>query len=300
MRRAVLAMAVVLSLVPVRVLAQSPVGEIRRLHGSVEIDAFGTGDFLPALVSDTLFEESVIQTDYESWAYVTVDGAEYTVSPSSTTPVRSFLASRRRAQGDGFFTRILKQLTRSLSPPDEDEIIAGGRASQVEGPTTAWVYDIDPNQLFEEALHYIDAGRYESAVESLRLIEFPEDGDFDIEEYYVNLAYALMGLGDFHAAMAASFEYARAQPAPAEVCALTPRLQLLGGVAAYYAGEDRVAGAALEAYLAAVPLGEAAPEAVVARVRLLRQQGAAADADRLLRDARRAQPGVQWDSLLSD
>jgi tetratricopeptide (TPR) repeat protein len=176
-------------------------------------------------------------------------------------------------------------------------LIAGGRAAEVEGPGTSWVFDIDPNEMFEEALHQIDAGRFESAVESFRLIEYPEDGDYEIEEYYVNLTYALMGMGDFHAAMAASFEYALADPDPENVNLLTGRLRLLGGIAAYYAGEDQIAYSSLDAYLEEEPLSSAAAEAISAKYNLLLEMDRDADAASLLREARRAQPGVDWDAL---
>jgi hypothetical protein len=192
---------------------------------------------------------------------------------------------------------VLRELTRSLVPPEDDVIVAGGRASQVEGDTTAWVFDIDPNELFEEAMLQLEAGRFESAVESLRLIEYPQDGDFEIEEYYVNLSYALMGMGDFHAGMAASFEYALVEPSPRNVVRLTPRLQLLGGIAAFYSGEDEISHAALDAYLADVPLEMAAAEAIALKYTLLKDAGRTIAANNLMRDATHAQPDVDWAAL---
>ncbi len=280
-------------------VAQTPIGSIEKIFEFVEIDAFGVGDFVEVVVPEAVYENSVVRTDYESWAYITIDGEEHTVGPNSTTPISAFVSDRRRGRSEGFFARILRQLTVSLSPPEDDVIVAGGRASEVQGATTSWVFDIDPNELFEEALHQIDAGRFESAVESLRLIEFPEDGDYEIEEYYVNLAYALMGMGDFHAAMAASFEYALADPDPENTALLTKRLQLIGGISAYYAGEDQIAGSSLDAYLQDEPLSSAAAEAISAKYNLLCEQNRTAEAGSLLRDARRAQPGVDWDAAIS-
>jgi tetratricopeptide (TPR) repeat protein len=291
----------VLLLLPVVVLsAQSPVGSIRDLYLDVEIDAFGSGDFIEAVPGEALYRESVIRTGYESWAYLTVDGESRSVGPLSVTPVDTFLNTRRRGKGEGFFSRLLQQLTRSLAPPEEEEIVAGGRAAEVEGPTTSWVFELDADELYRDALGYLDAGDYDLAVESLRLIDFPDEGDFSIEDYYVNLSYALMGIGDFYAAMEASFAYGRAEPNPSEVGVLTPRLQLLAGLSAFYVGDDRVAASALDAYLERVPLAEAAPDAVVARISLLRNSGAPAQANRLLAEAREAQPDVGWTELLAN
>jgi len=294
-----IALAGVLVVVSAAALAQSPIGSIEELFGFVEIDAFGVGDFVDAVAPEAVYESSVVRTEYESWAYITIDGEDHTVGPNSITPVSTFISDRRRGRSVGFFGRILRELTRSLAPPEDDEIIAGGRAAEIQGPTTSWVFDVDPNELFEEALHQIDAGRFESAVESLRLIEFPEDGDYKIEEYYVNLVYALMGLGDFHAAMAASFEYSMDEPDPEGVGLLTERLQLLSGISAYYAGEDGIANASLDAYLNDQPLSTAAAEAVSAKYHLLRDQGRNTEAEKLLRDAQNAQPGVDWNAIVN-
>jgi hypothetical protein len=280
-------------------LAQSPIGSIDRIYGFVEIDAFGVDELVEVSVPEAVYQASVVRTDYESWAYLTINGDEFTIGPNSTTPVSTFVSPRRRGRNEGFFARILRELTRSLEPPEDDEIIAGGRAAQVEGTTTDWVFDVDPDELYEEALHQIEAGRFESAVESLRLIEFPQEGDFEIEEYYVNLVYALMGLGDFHAAMTASFEYVLDDPAPDNVGLLTPRLQLLGGVSAYYAGEDAIADASLSAYMESEPIETTAVDAIVIRYILLRDQRKTSDAERLLRNARRAQPDIDWDAAVS-
>ena len=282
------------------VFAQSPVGSITRTVLDVEIDAFGTGEFILAVDGEPVYPETVIRTGYDSWAYLKIEGESHTVAPLSVTPVDSFLQARRRSRGRGFFGNLIRELTRSLAPPEEEEIVAGGRASGVEGPSTTWVFDVDANELYREAQDSLEAEDYESAVETLRLIEFPDEGDFSVENYYVDLSYALMGMGDSHAAMAAGFDYANAEPDPAEAGLLTPRLQLLSGIAAYYAGEDAVANATLEAYLEAVPLTEAVPEAVVARIKLLQAEGANSQAARLQSEARRAQPNVDWAAMLAN
>lgn len=286
-----------LCLVAAGAAAQTPVGEITSASGFVEIDAFGVGEFVDVRVPEAVYESSVIRTDYESWAYLELDGNEHTIGPSSTTPVSSFVNKRRSNRGDGFFARVLREITRSLSPPEEEAIVAGGRASNQQQLGTSWVFDVDPNELFDEGLAAMDASDFEYAVESFRLIEYPSDGDFGIEEYYVNLSYALMGLGDFHAAMSAAFEYLLLQPTPENAAHLTPRLQLLAGVSAFYGGETAIAEAAIAAYLDTVPLEDAAAEAVVLRHALLTEAGRRNDAEALLARAVRAQPGTDWSAL---
>lgn len=279
-------------------VAQSAVGTITRTRGVVEIDAFGVGAYVDVAVPDRVYDTSVVRTDYESWAEITIGDAQFTIGPSSETPVASFLNDRRRRE-PGFFGRIMRGLTRSLAPPEDEVLVAGGRAAEVQGPTTAWVFDTDPDELYAQALEDISDGDFGAAVESLRQIDYPSDGQFDIEDYYVNLSYALMGLGDFHAAMAAGFEYAGSQPDTDDVALLPPRLHLLSGVAGYYAGADDIARACLDAYLDETPMDQAAPEAVGARYHLLLGRGQSADADALLSRAERAQPGVDWAAVVN-
>ena len=200
---------------------------------------------------------------------------------------------------EGFFSRIIRSIARSLAPVDDEEVLLGGRADRIaEGGQTEWVFDIDPDALFFEGIAALGDGEYDLAVDTLRRIEYPEDGTFALEEYYVALSQAFMGIGDFHAAMAASFEYALAAPGPDNVHLLSPRLKLLAGVAAYYAGDDETSLAALSGYLQSVSLADAAPEAVVLQSRLLAESGRESEADSLLQRARSLSPGVEWDSIL--
>jgi tetratricopeptide (TPR) repeat protein len=261
----------------------------------------GQGDFVEALFPEAVYESSVIWTDYDGWAYLTINGEAHEVGPSSTTPVASFISERRRTRGGGFFSRVFRELTRSLAPPEQDEIVAGGRASEVATATAdPWALEVDPDVAYAKALDFIDAEDYESAVDALRSIEIGfDDHEFEIEEYYVQLAYALIGMGDFHAGMAASFEYAVADPSPSNVDLLPYRLRFLGGVAAYYAEADEVALASLGSYIEEVSLENADVEAVALRYLLLRDSGRNSEAYRLLRDARRVRPGVDWDAAIS-
>jgi len=264
----------------------------------VEIDAFGQDDFVGVRIPEVIYQESIVRTDYESWAHLIIDGEQYTIGPNSETPIASFTNARRRDKSPGFFARVLREITRSLSPPEEEDIVAGGRASNVEPSGTSWVYDVDPNELFNDALDAIDDGDFEYAVESLRLIEYPSEGEFQIEEYYVNLSYALMGMGDFHAAMDSAFEYLMLDPSPDNAKLLPQRLQLLAGISAYYSGEPGVADAALQSYVERAGMEDAAPEAVVIMYLRLREMGRAGEATDLLSRARHAQPAVQWDELV--
>ncbi|MBU8912650.1 MAG: hypothetical protein KOO61_01415, partial [Spirochaetales bacterium] len=87
-------------------VAQTPIGSIGKIFEFVEIDAFGVGDFVEVVVPEAVYETSVVRTDYESWAYITIDGEEHTVGPNSTTPISAFVSDRRRGRSEGFFARI--------------------------------------------------------------------------------------------------------------------------------------------------------------------------------------------------
>ena len=297
-RIAILLACIVVFFVPA-LGAQQAIGVIDETDNIVQLDAFGTGRFVRALKGDVLYEQSVISTDYESWAFITIDGNPHIIGPNSETPVRSFQSTRKRGIA-GFFSRLIRGISDSLAPPDEEEeVLLGGRASNIaESTGSDWVFDVDLDEQFAIAEAALADSDYATAVDALRLIEYPEDGSFELEDYYVMLAHALMGLGDFHAAMSGAFEYFYADPDPSNVAELPERLQLLAGISAFYAGEDEISRESLRSYIDAVGVADAPAEAIAALVRLLRESGENATADELLDEARAKHPHEDWNLLL--
>lgn len=291
---------VLVLLAAVPVTAQERVGRIESIVGYAEIDAFGTGRFIAAQAGDLLYRSTVLRTDYESWLGMEVAGTTYEVAPSSTTRVTTFVTDRRRQAGAGLLGRLLRGIVDSLAPPEEDVADFGGRASDAGFPNSIgslFVVDIVPDEEYSAGRQALEGGDYRTAVDHLRRIEYPEDGTFSLTEYYVSLSYALLGLGDFDAAVRAAFDYALEEPSPENVPHLPARLQLIVAIGAYYAGDDRLADRASADYVRKLGLEEADPQAVAVRIRLLRETDRA-QAGELERAARSANPDVDWDVLI--
>jgi len=280
--------------------AQERVGHIASIDGYAEIDAFGTGRFIPAESGDVLYRSSVLRTDYESWLSMEVGKDTYEVAPSSTTRVATFATERRREAGAGLFGRLLRGIVDSLAPPEEDVADFGGRASEAESPDSIgsmFIVDVAPDEEFVAGREALETGDYRTAVERFRRIEYPEDGSFSLTEYYVSLSYALLGLGDFDAAIQSAFDYALREPSPENLAFLPARLKLIVAIGAYYAGDDRLADRASADYVRELGLEQADPQATAIRIRLLRESDPA-QARELERAARSANPGADWDVLI--
>lgn len=287
-----MALLTVLLLVAASASTQQAVGTVRSVRGFVEIDAFGTGRFIEAVAGDTLYEQSVIRTDYDGTARLEVSGEMVTVAPRSQTPVLSFLTRQERGGLGAFIQNLLRGIAESLSAASREEVASAGlRHSNVaESGGMGFIQDFDADSLFEQAQLAIEEGDYQSAAELLGQIESPDDGTFDVEEFFVTFAVVQMQLGDFYAAMRTSFDYARAEPSADEAAYLPAQLQLVAGISAYYVGKNAVAAGALDAYIDSVGIERAAADAISIRVRLHEEAGEQSQASALLSRANSARP----------
>jgi hypothetical protein len=293
-------LVIILLLAPALAFGQQEVGRIVSVDGYAEIDAFGTGRFIVAEAGDVLYESSVLRTEYESWVTTRIADRTYEIAPSSTTRVGAFLSGRRTAASPGLLGRLLRGIVESLAPPEEDVADFGGRAAEIQGPGSMggmFVVDVEPDEEFALGREALDSGDFRAAVDHFRRIEYPEDGTFSLTEYYVSLSYALMGLGDFDAAVHAAFEYALEDPSVDGIASLPPRLQLLAAIGAYYTGDDELALAASTAYVDELGLDEADARAIAIRIILTREREPSR-ARQLEREARGQRPDADWNALL--
>ncbi len=292
--RRIALIAVTVLLISAPVVAQNQVGSILTIRGDVELDAFGTGAFIPAMEDDTLYQSSVVRTDYDSTAVLQIAGEEVTVAPLTTTPVQTIVARQSRGGLRSFVGRLLEGIASSLSGrPSEEVAVAGGRASEYAGSGSTWSFGQDVDALYEDAITAAEEGDHQRVVELLRLIDVPDEGSFDVEDFYVQLAFSQMQLGDFYGALNTAFEFAYVEPTPAGTEYLTSRLQLLAGISAYYVDRPMVAAAALDRYLKDGVQG-AAPEAIRVRLELHQAAGEETEGWILREAAQRAYPGMDW------
>jgi tetratricopeptide (TPR) repeat protein len=285
--------------VAVAVPAQEQVGRVTDIDGWAEIDAFGAGQYIEAEEGDALYADTVLRTDFDTWMTIQVQGQEFEIAPRSESEVSAFIAQRKRADRPGVIARLIRSIGNSLAPPEEDVADFGGRASEAATADQygGFITDVNVNDEFADGVEALEAGNYREAVDHLKRIEYPEEGDFDLEEYYVQLSYALLGLGDFDAALDAAFEYQLVEPSVADVEGLPPRLQMLAGIGAYYAGDDRIAERAAGEYIGSVGLKGADAQVIAIRILATRERDRRA-ADSLENRARRERSEVDWDSLL--
>ena len=279
--------------------AQSQVGTIETLLGFVEIDAYGTGDFIPARNGEHLFESSVIRTDVDSWADLIVTGRLATIPPLSTVRVSSFMRTRNPSSV-GFLGRLIDGIRSFLRPePESEEEYADRAENRADaGPGIQWELDVDPCEAYESAVSAMEIGDYRTAVQELRSIEEPYGNPvFTLEEYYVQLTYALAELGSHEAALQAAFEYVAAEPSPARVASLPRSLQLLCALSGFVITEDDIARASVDAYLRGTPLSEASPQAVMVKAYYLRLDRRSREAQNLVDDAIQANPDADWAAL---
>lgn len=280
--------------------AQEAVGVILSIDGYAEIDAFGQGQFIQAREGDRLYEASKIWTDYDSWVTIEIDEATFEVAPNSTSRIETFTSDRRQSGGPGILARLIRGLADALAPPPEVEQSFGtARASEAQTAPSGgfFLLDVDPDEAFALGQEALEAGDFRGAVEHLRAIELPENGSFPLEEYYVSTTWALMGLGDFDAALQTAFDFNADQPEPRAVPALPPRLKLLVGLSAFYGGDDALARSASLAYLEESGTATVEPEIVAVAIissRPTDPEGAAA----LESQVRAQRPEIPWDELL--
>lgn len=280
------------------VSAQEPVGRILSIDGYGEIDAFGTDRFIAAEPGDALYGSTVLRTEYASWMTASIGDQTFEIAPGSTTRVSTF-ASNRRREAAGLLPRLLRSIIDSLAPPTEDIADFGGRAgpSSSDSIELVFVTDVDADEEFASGGLALESGDYRSAADHLRRIEFPEDGTFRLVEYYVALGHALVGLGDFDAAIRAAYEYLGEDPSEASAERLPARLRLIVAIGAYYGGDDEIAARASESYVSELGLEAADATAIAIHITLLERtdpQRAAA----LERTARESRRNVDWDLLL--
>jgi hypothetical protein len=294
----VLAAVTLAILAALPVTAQEAVGSIDSIIGDVTIDAYGTGWFIDAHRGDSIYEMTLIRTDYESWADIRVGSRINTIAPLSTTRVSTFLHSRANGTSQGFLRRLFAGVRNFLAPRQEEEELFETRSDDLSrNDDPLWAQEVDPDWAYAQALEALREADFRSAVDYLRMVEYPELAPFDLENYYVNLSYGLMRMGDSEAALRAAFGYHGVWPSVSGAEHLPERLLILSSLSAFTIMEDEIAQAASDAYLARVDLEVASPQVVMVKVYLLRTESRSEEADALLAEAIEANPHQDWAAL---
>ena len=137
--------AVVLFVIVQPASGEARVGSIKAAEGSVQIDAFGTGNFIAAISGDSLYQGSVIKTGFESKAELVLGTEEFTVPSDIEVGVEALLQSREKQKKTGWVPSFIKAVGRMISSSwkKEDSEVLGGRASKSETGADFWVTEDD-------------------------------------------------------------------------------------------------------------------------------------------------------------
>ena len=189
MRRIVLFLLLLLVLfVGIRGFADTEVGEIIEIKGSVSIDAFGAGKFIEAVEGEILYETTIIRVGFDSLAQIVVADETKTIPADTEVALAAISISSERKRRRRWLPSIVGAVKDLLSsrPADEETVELGSRAAEVESDTTVWMLDEEDDEvLFEDARELIETGNYADALGKLDLILFPPEAALPGEIEYL-------------------------------------------------------------------------------------------------------------------
>jgi tetratricopeptide (TPR) repeat protein len=195
--------------------AETRVGTVTSVIGSVSIDAFGKGAFIPAAKGDPLYASTILKTGANGRAVLDLQGTVNEVAPGATVKIAELAAAGAKKGRLSWFAAIGK-LVRSFasaSAGKEGDLALGSRAADAssEGTGIDWeLEETDAGVLIPEARKSIEAGSYAAALETLGKADAPQNNAslswqlsfwkgycyFQVEDYpdavtHLSAAYAL-------------------------------------------------------------------------------------------------------------
>jgi hypothetical protein len=242
--------------------ADSRIGTVTSIVGTVSIDAFGKGTFIPAVNDDDLYASTVVKTGPNGRATLRIQGQVSEVPPGATVKISELAAASAKKGGLSWFAAVGK-LVKSFadaSQRKENDLVLGTRAGERgggESTDTEWeVEQTDASVLIPQARKNMESGGYASALETLGNVEAPDDPGvawqlsfwrgfcyFQVEDYSDAVKY-LSAARDLGTA-----------PQLAEP-AYRALLLFQLGASLYFIGNDKEAERVLGSYLADYPDGQ--------------------------------------------
>jgi tetratricopeptide (TPR) repeat protein len=244
--------------------AEARVGTVKSIIGSVSIDAFGKGAFIPAAKGDDLYASSVVKTGASGRATLDLQGTSSEVAPNATVKVAELVAASAKKGGLKWFAAVGK-LVKSFadaSQRKEADAVLGSRAAEVGSAETSemeWeVEETDATVLIPQARKSVEAGGYASALETLGKAEAPEDPALAWQLSFWK-GYCYFQVEDYPDAVKhLSAAYERSKSPSAKLGTPEERAMLLFqlGSSQYLLGKEKEAATVLEAYLRENPDGQ--------------------------------------------
>jgi tetratricopeptide (TPR) repeat protein len=245
-------------------VAETRVGTVISVIGSVSIDAFGKGAFIAAVKGDDLYASSVVKTGANGRATLNLQGSSSEVVPGATVKVSEFAAASAKKGGLKWFAAFGK-LVKSLADASqlkEADAVLGTRAAEVESAEIGemeWAVEgNDATVLIHKARKSIEEGDYASALEKLDKAESAETPAVAWQLSFWK-GYCYFQVEDYpDAAKHLSVAYEHSNASSAKLGTVDERALLLFqlGSSRYLIGNEKEAVTALNAYLKEFPDGQ--------------------------------------------
>jgi hypothetical protein len=305
MRAASLVFAtLILVAVPAACAADTMVGTITAMSGTVEIDAFGKGAFILAVRGDRLSDASVIRTGEQSNATIELMGTTVQVPPGATFRIADAIEGQRRTTRLGWLpavVAVLRDAVASFSSSGSD-VVLGSKSAEVMSEGTEWIVEEDdPEQLLLDARKEVQEGSWLSALRSLEAIPESATGTLPPGEVAFLRGSACFGLADYATARTL---LAEAEPlvrgsADPEATRILPVLLFQLGAARFFIGEDGPAVDALDAFVALGTDSPFAPYGYQLLLQALVARGERARAQQVLSRARDRFAGTEHEKAFT-
>jgi len=235
--------------------ADTVVGSITALHGSVEIDTLGKGTFLAAVRGDRVYSATVLRTGPGAGAVIDLQGSPAHVPPSTTFRIADALEGARRTKRFAWLPSVIGVLKDAVASfgSSGSTVVLGSKAAEVSGSDDEWVVEVDdPAVLLLDARGEVRRGDYLDALADLDAIDGIGGDELPRGEVAFLRGSAYFGLSDFATARA---HLEKAEPPirgrdDPEAKNMLPVLLFQLGASRFFLGQDELAVSTLCAYIA--------------------------------------------------
>ncbi len=285
---------------PVAVQADAVVGTITGIEGAVLVDAFGTGEYIEAILGESLYAKSIVMTAYGGNAIIDVGGKITELASESAIAIVDLVESRekkKRYRWLSSIVNVVKSVFEAAKGSPED-VVLGGRAAKVAESEVGWITDDEDEDAFAEAMDLVDLEDWGEAIALLREIVDPLPGTFlpgEIGFWIGHCQYQLENYGEALKGYAASLSEIEAEPIDPWSLPYYEEALFQTGSSSYFIGGYSEAIAAMESLIPEVS-DDYAPFAYMIMIDSLREAGRSTSAKRYLDDARAQFANTEYSS----
>jgi tetratricopeptide (TPR) repeat protein len=248
--------------------AETRLGTVTSIVGTVTIDAFGKGAFLPAVKGDALYASTILKAGVNGRATLDMRGQVSEVPPGAMVRIGDLAAADARKSGLKWFAAVSRLVESFVdaSRRKESDLTLGTRAAEAgaeESTNTEWATEeTDASALIPLARRNMAPGGYASALETLAKAVPPDDPAlaWDLSFWKGFCYYQEQDYPDAVKHFSAARALGKSSPRVGDPAYRAVLLFQLG-VSLYFVGEDKDAAAVLSSYLSDYPDGQFAEHA---------------------------------------